>query len=192
MKDEDSNNELLRLDSLRKELSPPAELEERIVSHLNRRKLIRHHHRDRFLTFQRVVAAAACILFFLAGTLYQKAKIGKQSSAVSMSESTFVLFLLEDDSYQDAQGMQQQQERISAYRDWAIGLRKQGIPVSGTKLHDEQTYLGKAIEEERGQEQISGYFLIDATSAEQALAIARNCPHLRYGGKIEVRRVHPV
>ena len=41
------------------------------------------------------------------------------------------------------------------------------------------------------QEAPDGFFVIDASSDQEALAIAGTCPFLRYGGRIEVRRIHP-
>jgi hypothetical protein len=36
-----------------------------------------------------------------------------------------------------------------------------------------------------------GFFLIRAASDREALGIARSCPFLKWGGRIEVRRIHP-
>jgi hypothetical protein len=36
---------------------------------------------------------------------------------------------------------------------------------------------------------IGGYFLIRARDYQQAVSIAENCPHLRYGGTIEIRQI---
>ena len=189
MIEKDSDDQPLNLSSLQTESIPPAGLEERIVSNLRERQLIQLRP-EKMITPYRLIAVAACLVSFVAGMSYQKMR-STSAATVSMSESTFVLFLLEGSSYQDAQGQEQQQERISAYRNWAIDLRKQGIPVSGTKLQDEKNLLGEIVEE-TVQEEISGYFLIDAESREEALAIARKCPHLQFGGRIEVRRIHPV
>ncbi len=41
------------------------------------------------------------------------------------------------------------------------------------------------------QDAPDGFFVIVASSDQEALAIARSCPFLRYGGRIEVRRIHP-
>jgi hypothetical protein len=38
---------------------------------------------------------------------------------------------------------------------------------------------------------VSGYFVIEAETWEQAAALARTCPHLRYGGRIVLRAVVP-
>ena len=42
------------------------------------------------------------------------------------------------------------------------------------------------------KEVVGGYFTIEARDYEAALAECRDCPHLEYGGTIEVREVEPV
>ena len=37
-----------------------------------------------------------------------------------------------------------------------------------------------------------GYFVLQAESYDAAVDIARSCPHLTYGGSIELRRIDPV
>jgi hypothetical protein len=51
-----------------------------------------------------------------------------------------------------------------------------GIDVRDISTHDEG-------------EQIAGYFLIEAANYEEAEKIAASCPHLKYGGVIELRRI---
>jgi len=41
------------------------------------------------------------------------------------------------------------------------------------------------------QDAPDGFFVIVASSDQEALGIARSCPFLRHGGQIEVRRIHP-
>lgn len=41
------------------------------------------------------------------------------------------------------------------------------------------------------QDAPDGFFLIRASSDQEALRIARSCPFLRHGGRIEVRRINP-
>ena len=41
------------------------------------------------------------------------------------------------------------------------------------------------------QDAPDGFFVIAASSDQEALGIARSCPFLRYGGRIELRRIHP-
>jgi hypothetical protein len=48
-----------------------------------------------------------------------------------------------------------------------------------------------ATEMPRGTaDELGGFFLIQADSAE-AYRIARECPHLRHGGTVQVRRIQP-
>jgi hypothetical protein len=36
---------------------------------------------------------------------------------------------------------------------------------------------------------VAGLFIVRASDLERAAAIARTCPHMRYGGQIEVRPI---
>jgi hypothetical protein len=38
---------------------------------------------------------------------------------------------------------------------------------------------------------IGGYFIIRAADYEEAVALSRDCPHLLFGGRIEVREIEP-
>ncbi|MGZ8920876.1 MAG: YciI family protein, partial [Limisphaerales bacterium] len=41
------------------------------------------------------------------------------------------------------------------------------------------------------KEAIGGYFMLDVESIEEAIEIAKQCPTLEYGAKVEVRPVAP-
>jgi hypothetical protein len=41
------------------------------------------------------------------------------------------------------------------------------------------------------QDAPDGFFVIVASSDQEALSLARSCPFLRHGGRIELRRIHP-
>jgi hypothetical protein len=82
--------------------------------------------------------------------------------------------------------------RAREYGRWAAGLTGDAKWVGGEEL-------GRALVEfpsgsptagspERG-EPVVGFFLIDAASDAVATRIARECPHLKYGGRVVV---HPV
>jgi len=83
---------------------------------------------------------------------------------------------------------------VNEYRAWARRLRDSGALVSAEKLAaDPVTMLSAsgATELPRGTaEELGGFFLIQADSAE-AYRIARECPHLRHGGTVQVRRIQP-
>jgi hypothetical protein len=73
---------------------------------------------------------------------------------------------------------------VEEYRRWA---RTAGVR-GGEKLKDEVTVLGSA----EAKRSIGGFFRIAARNREEAEALARTCPHLKYGGWIELREIERV
>jgi hypothetical protein len=89
--------------------------------------------------------------------------------------------------------MQNVSERWMA---WFKGLMEEGKAVAGNPLAPE----GKIVSGKSGRvvadgpfaeskEAIGGYFLLKVDSLDEAVAIARQCPGLPHGAKIEVRPV---
>ena len=79
---------------------------------------------------------------------------------------------------------------------WFKRLTEQGKAVAGHPLERD----GKTVSGKNGRvvadgpfaeskEAIGGYFLLDVATMDEAVAIARECPGLAYGAKIEVRAV---
>lgn len=79
---------------------------------------------------------------------------------------------------------------------WFKRLTEQGKVVAGNPLERE----GKIVSGKNGRivadgpfaeskEAIGGYFLLNVGSLDDAVAIARQCPGLPYGAKVEVRPV---
>ena len=42
------------------------------------------------------------------------------------------------------------------------------------------------------KEVVGGYFLIEAADYDEAVEISKGCPHLKYGGRIELRQIDPI
>lgn len=79
--------------------------------------------------------------------------------------------------------------RVTEYRAWAGRLQRAGQLVSAEKLKDSARLLeGDALvaSPEPGPQ---GYFLIRARDMAEAEAIARDCPHLRHGGRVSAQAV---
>ncbi|HJR63686.1 MAG TPA: YciI family protein [Gemmatimonadaceae bacterium] len=86
---------------------------------------------------------------------------------------------------------------VAEYAAWAGALRQEGVLVAGEKLTDDPgrwvvpspdgSHARSGPESAAGA--IGGYFVIAADSYDDAVRIARECPHLRYGGEIEVRAI---
>ena len=78
---------------------------------------------------------------------------------------------------------------------WFRRLTEQGKAVAGNPLERE----GKIVSGKdrivsdgpfaESKEAIGGYFLLDVATMDEALAIARECPGLPYGIRVEVRPV---
>jgi hypothetical protein len=94
----------------------------------------------------------------------------------------------------------QMQRVIAKYVEWRSNLISHGRLSGGNKLRDEP---GKVLEPNAGhvvvrdgpyieaKDVIGGYFLISADSYEAAVETSRQCPHLDFGGTIELREIEP-
>jgi hypothetical protein len=93
---------------------------------------------------------------------------------------------------------EQMQKVIEKYIAWGKKLREAGIMKASDKLTDEP---GRVMRRQDGKvrvtdgpyseskEVLGGYYLIEAASYDKAVEHASDCPHLEYGGTIEVREI---
>ena len=79
---------------------------------------------------------------------------------------------------------------------WFKRLSEQGKAVSGNPLAPEGRTVsgkgGRVVADgpfAESKEAIGGYFLLNVNTLDEAVAIAKNCPGLPYGAKVEVRPV---
>jgi len=89
---------------------------------------------------------------------------------------------------------------ISEYMAWSKKLGAEGKLVGGQKLRDEG---GRHLSGYNGdfrvtdgpfaeaKEVIGGFFSITAADYDEAVEISKECPHLKYGGRIELREIEP-
>lgn len=88
------------------------------------------------------------------------------------------------------------QQIITDWMAWFDGLKADGKCLAGNPLHPE----GKIISGKNGRvisdgpfveakETIGGYFLLNVSSMDEAVAIAQGCPGLPYGIRVEVRPI---
>jgi hypothetical protein len=87
---------------------------------------------------------------------------------------------------------------IQKYMAWAEGLRTRGAYVAGDKLVDG---AGRVMRRGRaklsvtdgpfteGKEVFGGFFTVKAGSLDEAVRLAESCPHLDFGGSLEVREI---
>jgi len=87
------------------------------------------------------------------------------------------------------------------YLGWGERQRAEGHLKAGEKLGDDP---GRILSAEAGRvvvtdgpyaeskELLAGFYLIAAPDYDAACRIAETCPHLKYGGRIEIRRIDVV
>lgn len=87
---------------------------------------------------------------------------------------------------------------IGEYVDWRNKIEAEGRLIGGEKLADEG---GKHLSMQNGdirvtdgpyaeiKEALGGYFAIKANNYDEAVEISKSCPHLKYGGRIELRQI---
>jgi hypothetical protein len=90
---------------------------------------------------------------------------------------------------------EEMQKIVENWMTWFRGLMDEGTAVAGNPLEPE----GKIVSGKNrivsdgpfaeSKETIGGYFLLKVKTMDEAVAIARQCPGLPYGIRVEVRPV---
>jgi hypothetical protein len=184
-----SSDELNSLRTLRLGPNPPAALESRVFRSLRQNGSLRRKKiRSRIL----VASAAALLLLvggWFAGRMFPVAR-------VATSQPRFILLLESSELSADPEiihDSQQEQKRAQEYIQWARSLRVGGRSVSGERLAESGEaldLLGASDKQWKPSSgSLQGFFIISAVNLAQATDLARQCPHLRYGGRIEVRPI---
>lgn len=111
------------------------------------------------------------------------------------------MFLLYDSPTDDALASMSPEEIqaiVQRYKAWGDGLAEQGRLVGSDKLADGEGRVLRSTDAgvrvldgpfAEAREVIGGYFTVRADDYDEAVEIARTCPHVELGGTVEVRRV---
>src|SRR2546429_5781205 len=113
----------------------------------------------------------------------------------TQSENKYIL-LFRGNDWHKGLSPEEMQQVASEWMAWFKRLTEQGKALAGNPLEPE----GKIISGKNGRvvadgpfaeskEAIGGYFLLQVKSLDEAVAIAKDCPGLSYGIKVEVRPV---
>jgi hypothetical protein len=89
---------------------------------------------------------------------------------------------------------EEMQQISDKWMAWFKGLMASGKAVAGNPLEREGKIVGKNRVVSDGpfaesKETIGGYFLLKVNTMDEALAIAKDCPGLPFGIRVEVRPV---
>jgi len=110
----------------------------------------------------------------------------------------YMLLLYDNPANWAKLGPEDIQKAIMKYHSWGQKLREKKLLLASHKLADEP---GKVLRGSGGQVRVSdgpysetkewlgGYYLVDAPNYAAAVEASRDCPHLEYGGTIEVCEV---
>jgi YCII-related domain len=163
---------------------PPPGLEEAVVSRLAARGLFSPRRR-KWAAW--ALAAAAGLALFFAGVTVGARRAAAPAASPAPAMTRYVLFLY-DAPGEETLSAAEMAARVDEYRNWAIALRKQGSDITGEKLAQESLDLGPAGAAP-GPEPLGGYFVFSAKDPAAALAVARSCPHVKHGGRAELRPI---
>lgn len=110
----------------------------------------------------------------------------------------FLLLLHEQPSDFTGFSPEEMQSVIGEYVAWRKKLEAEGKYAGGQKLRDEG---GRHLSGFNGdfrvsdgpyaeaKEVIGGFFSIKAGNYDEAVEISKDCPHLKFGGRIELREI---
>jgi hypothetical protein len=187
MNEFDDPSELAELDALTREMEPPPDVEERLVSALKDRGMIAAPGSGPQRAPWWQLAAAALI----AATLgWFGHSLIEPAAPATIAQHQFLLLLSEPETLQTTKP---ESELVEEYRVWANDLGRQGLLLDAQKLRDGGELLrpvsAAGVPRATGLDSISGFFLVRAGSWDEALDLARTCPHLAYGGDISVRMI---
>ena len=98
--------------------------------------------------------------------------------------------------WQKSLSPEEMQQISDKWMAWFKGLMDAGKVTAGNPLECEGKVVsgknGKIVSDgpfAESKETIGGYFLLSVNSLDEAVAIAKDCPGLSYGARVEVRPV---
>ncbi len=163
--------------SLSNERTPPDLLESEIIGQLTARKLIKAKGKK----WKRIVYPVAATFIFLLGFL-----VGDVERGINKEEA-YMLILFEDENFH----VRNSTDAAIEYGLWNAKINHSGILMDGQELWNEGYRISTNGVEKLSsahESRITGYFVLEATTEEEAIAVARESPHVKYGGSIQVKR----
>lgn len=176
-----SEEEKSAFKSLSRDLVPPDSLEDDVVTELKAKGLIQSSGKKKLRRFLYPIAAS---LLFLLGFF-----LGQEKEGISDNDFGYMLILSEDENF-DIQS-QNPGDIADEYGVWMEKINESNIAMVGQELWNEAhqvTQDGVEFLNADHQNRITGYFLIEAVTEEEAITLARESPHVKYGGKVQLKK----
>jgi hypothetical protein len=172
---------------------PSRDLEDRVVAALCKEGLMETRHQRNRTAFGALAAGVGAIALFAGGwgsaqwATAQTASPQASSTVQPAAPPTHALLLYDTASYRPAATPAEHQARVREYTAWARDHASgPGARVVGGDelLGTVGTHGGAAAGGD-----LAGFFLVRAGSADEAMKLAGDCPHLKHGGSVVVRAV---
>jgi hypothetical protein len=154
--------------------------------------------------FSVVAVAASLFVGVLLGRSWSTAAsnpVAPAPVATTIPKEKYVLLLhgparaVPSTAAQSAADSARERALVAEYSAWAGRLAAAGSLVAGEKLADAPltmlTSTGAVATPRFTADEVGGFFIIQAADSAEAYRIARDCPHLKYGGTVQVRRIEP-
>lgn len=181
---------------LNREKTPPSLLENRIVEQLKGAGVIHTRRLGWHPGYPKIAMALALLLVVFSVGAIVGARLSS-GLATKMDQPGFMLIVRLSSPELEAKTPEEERQRVKEYSAWARDLGRRGLLIGGEKLKDEGRLLsqpkgGAAVAEtpsKASEGAVAGYFLLPSSDYDQALTIARTCPHIKHGGTVELRQV---
>ena len=160
---------------------PPKDLEKRVIAQLiNDGQINKSPTMNTYIKW--VAAIAASVLLFLGGMYF-----GKSNSINIEPTLGYMLLLHENQEFQPGDAM----EMFEEYSAWMNNTFKRGVKITGQELQNDAAIISNKFPvkylDGSQDSRTTGYFILEAQSLEDALAVAQENPHVKYGGTVEVK-----
>lgn len=112
-----------------------------------------------------------------------------------MTDRNAYMLIFRGNDWHKGLSPEEMQKISDQWMAWFKRLTEQGRAVAGNPLEPKGKIVsgagGRVVDGPfaESKEAIGGYFLLQVSDMDEAVAIARECPGLPYGAKIEVRPV---
>lgn len=168
------------LQQLQQPVQPDNTLEEITVQRLKNENLL-NTKKINYMIWSMGIAAS--LLLLVAGVFIGKMIFSKSASEIPSFNYMLVL-------YEDARFNPEEPEAMfNEYSAWMQNIEQQGITIDGQEMKPSSVLIEQngIVQSSDAEKKVGGYFVLNASSMEEVVAIAKNSPHLKYGGTIEVK-----
>lgn len=180
---EPESDDALDPSMLSRETRPADALEHRTVGALHAAGLLAS---PRSRAVARWVAVAAGVMIFVGGLVAGRLSAGGAQPEPVDTRPRYIL-LLEPGSRVPTTG-EAERRTVERYGNWAREVRASGRDITGERLGEARALVPDGP---GASSALQGYFIISADSLDDAVAVARSCPHALDGGRIVVRPIDP-